>query len=420
MLGLTTFRRKGAHRPHTDDRLDAPTRRAAAAVCQPLESRVHLTVDLGLEDGMTEGYDHISIGRFDGNTTFIMITPNGVAEVDTIRVWKAALGEPIILRLAGGNDIVEVGTNGSYIEIYGEGGDDFVDARYQGWGLTFHAGDGNDLIWTTEQHPNLYGGYGGTTVYGGNGNDSVIGGVARDVLYGGDGNDSFEGGNGGDSLYGEAGDDTLRGGGDDDRLEGGNGHDYLHGSGGNDKVYGQDGNDTLIGGDGDGSDTMHGGNDTDRLDYSGKTQALRITLEHTDELFAADLDGADTDDINSNIEVVIGGSGNDLLKASRTALKSVTLRGGAGNDTLEGGLLGDSLSGENGNDEVDGNEGSDLLRGGDGTDSLYGESGDDTLYGQDDDDDLFNGGSGTDTIYADLLPNDPELNLFNVETVNRA
>jgi Ca2+-binding RTX toxin-like protein len=377
-------------------------------------------VDLGLEDGMTEGYDHIAIGRFDGNTTFIMIAPNGGADPETLKVYHAALGETIILRLAGGNDIVEVGSNGSNIEIYGEGGDDFIDARYQSWGLTFHAGDGNDLIWTTEQHPLGHGGYGGTTVYGSAGNDSVIGGTARDVLYGGDGNDSLEGGNGGDSLYGEAGDDTLRGGGDDDRLEGGIGNDYLHGSGGDDRVYGQDGNDTIIGGDNDGNDTMHGGNDTDRLDYSGKTQPLRITLEHSDELFAADLDGTYTDDINSNIEYVIGGSGNDSLRASRTAPKSVTLRGGAGDDTLEGGLLGDSLSGENGNDDVDGNEGNDILRGGGGIDSLYGESGDDTLYGQDDDDDLFNGGSGADTVFADLLPNDPQLNLFNVETVNRA
>ena len=382
-------------------------RRATGLVCEELEARINLMgVDIGIDDGLTEGFDHIIIFRHDGNTTSILLAPNDVP----LKIIYIGLGEPIILRPAGGNDIIEMGINGSYIEVYGGDGDDFVDARYQVIPMVFWGGEGNDRIDGGEQK---------TTVYGEGGNDTVNGGVGKENVDGGAGDDSLLGADGDDTLVGGAGHDTLRGGGGDDTLQGGDGDDNLHGNLGDDKLYGQDGNDTLLGGDNDGNDMMHGGNDTDRVDYSAKTTPVRITLEHTDETIAPDLDGVYTDEITSNVEIVIGGSANDFLKASQTASKAVTLRGGAGNDTLEGGLLGDSLSGENGDDEIDGNAGSDILRGGAGYDAMYGESGDDTLFGRNQDDDLFNGGSGIDLAELDLLPNDPETNLLNVETKSR-
>lgn len=74
---------------------------------------------------------------------------------------------------------------------------------------------------------------------------------------------------------------------------------------------------------------------------------------------------------------------------------SVTLSGGAGNDTLHGG---------NGADVLRGNGGNDLLYGGLGPDTLYGADGDDTLYGgpeaEGDLRDLIYGGEGDDWIYG--------------------
>lgn len=411
MFGRSRFSRSRADRDGV-----AAVRRAAELVCERLEPRLQLTVTVDMEDGITDGYDHIAIYEHDGNTTGIVIAPGGTP----VHIVFARLGEPINIYLAGGDDIVEIGINGSFMHIYGEGGSDFVDGRYHTYPLVFWAGTGHDRILAgTEQAP-LWNGPRDTTVYGEGGNDTVIGSIGNDYFDGGDGDDSLEGNNGDDTVIGGVGNDTLRGATGKDILEGGDGNDYLVGGSSDDAVYGQAGNDTLVGSDNDGSDTMHGGGDTDRLDYSSKTVVLSITLENTDELFDGDQDGADSDDIRSNIESVIGGSANDAIVASQTYHKPVTLRGGAGDDTIKGGAQGDSLLGEDGNDNLDGNDGNDMIRGGAGIDSMYGDTGDDTLDGQNDDDDLFSGGGGIDTALADLLPNDPKGNLYNVETVTRA
>src|SRR5688500_1982821 len=372
-----------------------------------LETRIQLA-DIGPDDGTTDGYDHITIFKLDGHTTGVLISPNAVPTT----LIDVPSGDPITLRLGGGNDIVEIGIHISDFFIYGEGGDDLIDARYQVYPTIFWSGDGNDEYW---------GGVQDSTVYGDAGNDTVLGGNGTERFEGGDGDDSLDGDAGIDTILGGGGHDTLRGGPGNGSIEGGDGNDYLVGGNGDDSVYGQGGNDTLSGSDNDGNDIMHGGGGTaDRLDYSAKTQPLNITLEHTDELLDFDNDGGQlTADVRANIEYVIGGSGNDVIVASQTYGYPVTLRGGAGNDTLRGGAQGDSLLGEDGADSLDGNAGNDTLRGGFGADSMYGGTGDDLLDGRNGDNDLFHGNSGLDTAIADLLPLDNETNLFNVETVNR-
>ncbi|MDB5387545.1 MAG: Cadherin domain protein, partial [Planctomycetaceae bacterium] len=94
--------------------------------------------------------------------------------------------------------------------------------------------------------------------------------------------------------------------------------------------------------------------------------------------------------------VLNGGSGNDLLDASKSHV-GMMLIGGIGNDTLVGGSGADELDGGDGNDTLKGNAGNDLLIGGAGNDSIDGGAGDDTITG-DDGSDRINGGQGDDSI----------------------
>ncbi len=98
----------------------------------------------------------------------------------------------------------------------------------------------------------------------------------------------------------------------------------------------------------------------------------------------------------SNIENVIGGSGNDTITgndennnlSARMGNDSIaaasgndTIYGGKGNDLLQGNIGNDSLSGDMDNDTLRGGQGSDILYGGAGNDLLYGDLGNDTLVG---------------------------------------
>ncbi len=132
----------------------------------------------------------------------------------------------------------------------------------------------------------------------------------------------------------------------DDNLLGTNCEDIIFGYAGNDQIDGRDGDDRIDGGDGD--DHIVGG------------------------------DGDDT---------IFGHDGNDIIF------------GGRGNDTLSGGQGNDRLFGDEGNDIIVGGAGSDKIWDGEGVDHVDGEEGDDTIFAATDaDSDLFNGGTGIDTI----------------------
>ncbi|MFF8657432.1 calcium-binding protein [Streptomyces huasconensis] len=126
---------------------------------------------------------------------------------------------------------------------------------------------------------------------------------------------------------------------------------------------------------------------------------------------------------------IYGGKGNDVIKASESALLhggdgddrldggggpfgfgpwgdagndtltrcSQDCFGGPGNDSLTGTGEANTLHGEDGNDVLHGKDGADILYGGKGNDKLYGEAGNDTLWGNSGDDVLW-GGTGTDTL----------------------
>jgi Ca2+-binding RTX toxin-like protein len=155
----------------------------------------------------------------------------------------------------------------------------------------------------------------------------------------------------GATLFGGSGDDTL--------TSEGSGSFVLNGSAGND---------TLISSP-DASDKLIGGPGTDTADYSARKRALRITLDNQPN----DGQSGEHDNVMSDVENVIGGSGNDRIIGSPF---NNSLVGGGGNDTIYGGAGNDTLVGGPGHDLLFGQDGNDLLVGKDGVkDSLDGGSG---------------------------------------------
>ena len=97
---------------------------------------------------------------------------------------------------------------------------------------------------------------------------------------------------------------------------------------------------------------------------------------------------------------ISGGDSPNRLDATTftSAVLSVSLRGGSGNDTLIAGVGPDGLFGDAGNDLLIGNGGGDDMYAGSGRDTVNGGEGDDSVRGQGTSGDVVIGGPGSDTI----------------------
>lgn len=267
---------------------------------------------------------------------------------------------------------------------------------------TLSGGDGNDTLLGSNQLDFLVGGFGA---------DSLVGNAGNDSIFGDDGNDNLSGGAGNDYLRGGTGNDSLDGGADIDRvveqgntdvvitglqlsspllgtdtaalverieitggsganlldarqssvqvlLNGGSGNDTLLGSAFPDNINGSSGNDVISGG--GGLDTLDGSTGVDILyevaDTNFTVTGLRLTSAATGDETVLRVEGI----------VLIGGSGNNTLNASKSSV-AVTLLGGSGNDTLIGSGLVDVLIGGSradaaaGIDSIDGGAGADII-----------------------------------------------------------
>ena len=228
-------------------------------------------------------------------------------------------------------------------------------------------------------------------VFGQAGNDTITldeanGALPAAFLFGGDGNDTLTGGSGNDLLFGQAGNDTLLGKGGNDMLFGGAGDDVLTGGKGNDQVFGEAGNDRMIWNPGDGTDLNEGGAGIDTVEVNGGNAAetftatpngTRVRFDRvTPAPFSLDIGTTENLVVNMN-------GGDDTFTGSNglATLISLTVDGGAGNDTIIGG---------DGNDRLLGGDGNDLIIGGRGNDTLIGGAGDDTF--------VWNPGDGSDTV----------------------
>ena len=286
----------------------------------------------------------------------------------------------------------------------------------------------------------------GTATGGGNTHtisqfENVIGSANADTITGDAGNNQLEGAGGADTLNGGAGADTLRGDADNDTLNGDDGNDILEGGAGDDTLNGGNNDDNLKGG--AGNDTLDGGAGSDTADYSATTAGVTVDLSAATNHATGSEIGTD---VISNVEIVVGGSGNDTLTGDSNAN---TLSGAGGDDSLFASDGGDHIDGGSGNDSVSyvnstlgitldlavpgnstgwalgdsftsiesiiltdfadnfvgdaqvntvsGRGGNDTMSGGGGNDALDGDDGDDTLSG-DAGNDTLDGGLGNDTL----------------------
>jgi Ca2+-binding RTX toxin-like protein len=248
-------------------------------------------------------------------------------------------------------------------------------------------------------------------VFGLGGNDTISldeanGALPRAELFGGDGNDTVQGGSSGDQLFGQAGNDTLSGRGGVDLLFGGDGNDVLTGGDADDQMFGQAGNDRMIWNPGDDTDLHEGGAGIDTSEVNGGNGAEQFTLTANGSRVRFDrLDPAPfAIDIGTTENLVLNmNGGNDSFSATGNlaALISVTVDGGAGDDSIRGSNGSDVLLGGDGNDFIDGQQGADVAflgagddvfqwDPGDGSDVVEGQAGRDSM--------LFNGSAGNEVF----------------------
>lgn len=243
--------------------------------------------------------------------------------------------------------------------------------------------------------------------FGQGGNDTISlnesnGALPAANLFGNDGNDTLTGGSGADQLFGGDENDTLLGKGGVDLLFGGNGNDTLTGGDGDDQVLGEAGNDRMIWNPGDGSDLFEGGADVDTAEVNGGNGAetFTITANGARVRFDRVTPAPFTLDIGTTENLVVNANGgDDTITAGNglAGLITLTLDGGAGNDTITGG------------------DGADLIIGGTGNDIVAGGRGNDTaLLGDDDDTFIWNPGDGSDIVEGQAGFDTLEFNGANV------
>jgi len=249
-------------------------------------------------------------------------------------------------------------------------------------------------------------------ISGQGGNDTltlseVNGALPRADLFGGDGNDVLTGGSGNDFLFGQTGNDTLLGKGGFDQLFGGTGNDTLTGGDADDQMFGEAGDDRMIWNPGDDSDLMEGGigNDTAEVNGGNGAEVFSLTANGTRVRFDR-LDPAPFAlDIGSTENIVVNMNGGDdtfSATGNLAALISVTVDGGAGDDTILGSNGNDTLLGGDGNDFIDGQQGNDVALLGAGDDTFQWDPGDgsDVVEGQDGNDRMLFNGSNINEIFA--------------------
>ena len=274
----------------------------------------------------------------------------GTGKADKIKVRSVldAAGQPSQITVAFGKSVVAAypAAGVTRFDVSGGAGNDTLDVDAFGLSALLHGGGGDDL---------------------------VSGGTGSDDLYGGDGNDRLFAQAGDDHLYGENGDDLLDGG---------------------------DGADEIRGGFADSEDYFgtHAGFDT--VTYEGRNKPLTVTLYDTFVTRANDGYAGEGDDV-MDVQGVIGGNGNDVIKADENPEQNP----GTGSTPYK-------LVGGPGDDLLVGSTGNDTLDGGLGADRLYGQEGDDTLLGKDGTADYLDGGLGNDTAQKDDLDA-----LFSVEVI---
>lgn len=272
---------------------------------------------------------------------------NGTTSTDKLYSIENVIG-------SSGDDTIE--GNEEDNTLIGGAGNDTISFENSTTGVTVdltnttskqNTNDGNDLI------------QGFDNILGSKNSDNLTGNSNANIIHAGLLDDTIEGLAGNDTIYGQAGDDVIDGSSDLDTLYGGSGDDTFIASL-------LDGNDVINGFETTGTESS---DDKDTIDYSGINDSsyhLEVNLSNSDIAgvlnnsanIKQDLTTEQTDTI-SNIENIIGTSGNDTIIGSSEANQ---LKGEAGDDTFIGGA---------GNDQIIGGAHTVGLNGGDWVDYSY-------------------------------------------------
>ena len=389
VVGMTTpphVASRPAPRPHV-----APSRAARPApLFEPLEGRrllagtpwATLAPDGLLAVVGSNSANVLTVGRtIDAAGDEVVVALRGRLRAE----FAGADVRAVQIKAGGGDDVVTVSA-GVPVVVAGGSGDDVIDASGTTAGATLYGHRGRDVITGGSGDDRLDGGSDDDVLTGGAGDDTLAGSTGGDRLDGGAGADVLDGGDGFDfadytarlgdlaidasdglAADGEPGEgdrvgadvEGLLGGAGDDALTAGPSASLLFGGAGDDTLTGGAGDDTLAGGVGD--DTMDGkaGGDgywgqagTDTVSYAGRARSVRVTVgSGTAAGAAADGEIADDaslttglgdladaavegDDVQGDVEVVVGGDAGDRLAAGPSATR---LEGGLGDDTLTGG-----------------------------------------------------------------------------------
>jgi hypothetical protein len=337
-------------------------------------------------------------------------------------------GPVLTVNGTAGDDVITVTLTGSVYVVTVNGVTDSTSYDADDYGrVLVDAGAGNDRVTINGavRATTINGGAGNDTLVGGGGDDSLTGGDGVDRLVGNGGRDRLDGGGGKDFLFGGDGLDVLFGGNSGDYLEGGNGSDSIFGGtgndeiiagGGSDTIFGEEGDDMISGGSGNdsmigglGADRLFGGDDRDIVDYSDRVASVILSLNGA----ADDGEAGEGDFLELDVEVLIGGAGDDRMQGGGQSMYLIggegrdTLAGGGRADTLEGNAGGDKLIGNGGADVIVGNGGNDYIIGGSGSDRIRGGAGADRIFAADRSLDMIAGGDGDDV--AEIDQRDTEL-----------
>src|SRR5215218_7584126 len=378
-----------------------------------------------------------------------VLTIKGTEASDKI-VLRLQAGEPGLLQ-------VDVGDDGST---------EFSFERRKIAKIAVDAKAGDDLVRIDESNGVFTDGI--PTITGEDGNDTLAGGTGIETLRGGDGNDSLDG-NGGDdlALMGAGADTFVWDPGDgSDTVEGQDGIDTMlfNGANGGEQVDLSANGERLRFFRTQGTITMDT-NDVETVDFNA--------LGGADTVIVNDLAGTDVKTVNTDLAATLGGNagdgqtdsvvvngtngndtinvggdasgvaltglaaqvsiqhqepedkldikglgGDDAICAAELAAQAITLTldGGAGNDTIAGAKGVEVAFGGDGNDSIDGNGDNDAAFLGAGNDTFAWDPGDgsDAVEGQDGTDTmLFNGANGAEQV--DLSASGNRLKFFRVQ-----
>jgi Ca2+-binding RTX toxin-like protein len=319
-----------------------------------------------------------------------------------------------------GNDAITVAQHGGEVIVHGLSAEVTIEHAEATDQLVIQGGAGDDTINASGLGAGhislqLQGGDGADTLIGSAGNDLVSGGRGNDVAFLGAGDDTFTWvpGEGSDTVEGQAGFDTLK-------FVGANGNENI---------------DILANG---GRVLFHRDAANISMDLNSVERIDFAALGGVDNVVIHDLSGTGVKQVNVDLAGTPGGStgdgqqdqvtgvgtaGNDAITVSQSGsavtvnglaaqlsvdhadagLDSLTIEGGAGDDTIDAsGLpaasIGLVLNGGDGNDVLRGGAGNDVLNGGDGRNVLSGGGGSDIfVHGQVTIED-FQAGAGGDKI----------------------